>query len=68
LSVDPGNSRDAEDIANKPIRITAGGDINLPMVGRIHVAGMTVEQLEGELTERLRKYIRNPGVAINVTV
>jgi polysaccharide export outer membrane protein len=57
----------AEDIANKPIRITAGGDINLPMVGRIHVAGMTVEQLEGEVTERLRKYIRNPEVAINVT-
>jgi len=57
----------AEDIANKPIRITAGGDINLPMVGRIHVAGMTVEQLEGELTERLKKYIRNPEVAINVT-
>ena len=56
----------AEDIANKPIRITAGGDINLPMVGRIHVAGMTVEQLEAELTERLRKYIRNPEVAINV--
>jgi len=27
---------------------------------------MTVEQLEGELTERLRKYIRNPEVAINV--
>ena len=57
----------AEDIANKPIRISAGGDINLPMVGRIHVAGMTVEQLEGEVTERLRKYIRNPEVAINVT-
>lgn len=57
----------AEDIANKPIRITAGGDLNLPMVGRIHVAGMTVEQLEGELTERLKKYIRNPEVAVNVT-
>jgi polysaccharide export outer membrane protein len=57
----------AEDIANKPIRIAAGGDLNLPMVGRIHVAGMTVEQLEGELTERLRKYIRNPEVAVNVT-
>ena len=57
----------AEDIANKPIRITAGGDLNLPMVGRIHVAGMSVEQLEGELTERLKKYIRNPEVAVNVT-
>jgi polysaccharide biosynthesis/export protein len=57
----------AEDIANKPIRVTAGGDINLPMVGRVHVAGMSVEELEGELTGRLRKYIRNPEVAINVT-
>jgi polysaccharide biosynthesis/export protein len=57
----------AEDIANKPIRVTAGGDINLPMVGRVHVAGMSVEELEGELTGRLSQYIRNPEVAVNVT-
>src|SRR5579883_2668772 len=57
----------AEELANKPIRITAGGDINLPMVGRVHVAGMTVEQFEGELTKRLKSYILNPEVAVNVT-
>src|SRR5262245_6437860 len=58
---------DAEDIANKPIRITTSGDINLPLVGRIHAAGMNLEQLEAEITERLAKYIKEPHVAISVT-
>jgi len=58
---------DADEIANKPIRITTSGDINLPMVGRIHAAGMTLEQLEAEVTQRLTKYFREPNIAINVT-
>jgi len=58
---------DADEIANKPIRITTSGDINLPMVGRIHAAGMTLEGLEAEVTERLTKYFREPHIAINVT-
>src|SRR5262245_12078092 len=45
---------DADEIANKPIRITTSGDINLPLVGRMHVAGMTLEDVETEMTERLR--------------
>src|SRR5205809_3820822 len=57
----------AEEIANKPIRITTSGDINLLMIGRIHVAGMTLEALEAEVTERLKAYIRRPDVTINVT-
>src|SRR5947208_1275214 len=57
---------DADEIANKPIRITTSGDINLPLVGRIHAAGMNLEQLEAEVTQRLAKYIREPHVAINV--
>jgi len=58
---------DADEIANKPIRIATGGDINLPIVGSLHAAGMTVEQLEVELRKRLKRYIRDPQVAINVT-
>jgi polysaccharide biosynthesis/export protein len=57
---------DADEIANKPIRITTSGDINLPMVGRVHAAGMNVEQLEAEVNQRLSKYIKEPHVAINV--
>jgi polysaccharide export outer membrane protein len=58
---------DADEIANKPIRVTTSGDINLPLVGRIHAAGMTLEGLEAEVTERLTKYIKEPHIAINVT-
>src|SRR5437870_2473509 len=58
---------DADEIANKPTRVTTSGDINLPLIGRIHVAGMNLEQLEAEVTQRLSKYIREPHVAINVT-
>jgi len=57
----------AEEIANKPTRITTSGDLNLPMVGRIHAAGMTLDQLEAEVSERLKTYYREPDLAINIT-
>jgi polysaccharide biosynthesis/export protein len=58
---------DAEEISNKPIRVTTSGDISLPLVGRVHVAGMTIEDVEKELVERLKVYIRQPELAINIT-
>src|SRR5262249_33584688 len=57
----------AEDIANKPTRITTSGDLNLPMVRRLHAAGMTLDQLETEVSERLKTYYRDPDLAINIT-
>jgi polysaccharide biosynthesis/export protein len=57
----------AEDIANKTTRITTSGDLNLPMVGRIHAAGMTLDQLQTEVSERLKTYYRDPDVSINIT-
>jgi polysaccharide biosynthesis/export protein len=57
----------AEDIANKPTRITTSGDLNLPMVGRIHAAGMTLDQLETEVSQRLKTYYRDPDLSINIT-
>jgi polysaccharide export outer membrane protein len=58
---------DADELANKPIRVSTSGDINLPLVGRVHAAGLTVRQLETELTERLKVYIRQPDIAVSVT-
>ena len=57
----------AEEITNKPTRITTSGDLNLPMVGRIHAAGMTLDQLEIAVSERLKTYFKEPDVAINIT-
>ncbi|HEY1947896.1 MAG TPA: polysaccharide biosynthesis/export family protein [Bryobacteraceae bacterium] len=46
-----------EDVPDKPVRVDPNGFIDLPLAGRIHVAGLTVEQFRGALTASLAKYI-----------
>jgi polysaccharide export outer membrane protein len=54
------------DMSNKPVRIDGEGDIQVPLAGTVHVAGMTVQQTEQELDKVLSKYIRQPQVVVNV--
>src|SRR5260370_18761314 len=54
------------DLANKPMRIDGDGDIQVPLAGRIHVAGLTVQQSEQDLNKVLSTYIRHPQVVVNV--
>jgi polysaccharide export outer membrane protein len=54
------------EVANKPVRVDDNGDIQVPLVGRVHVSGMTVQQTEQELDKVLSRYIRQPQVAVNV--
>jgi polysaccharide export outer membrane protein len=58
---------DVPDISGKPQRLDPSGDLRLPMVGRVHAAGMTLEQLEAELSKKLQVYIQDPDVAVTVT-
>lgn len=58
---------DVEEMANKPVRVDENGDISLPLVGRLHIAGLTVRQCELELNQHLSTYIREPQVAVSVT-
>jgi polysaccharide export outer membrane protein len=58
---------EAEEIDNRPFRIDGDGNINLPLVGRVHAAGMSVQELEADLVKRLREYIREPQVFITTT-
>jgi polysaccharide export outer membrane protein len=57
---------DAEEINQKPFRLDGDGYINLPLVGRIHAGGMTLQELEVDLVRRLREYIREPQVFVDV--
>jgi polysaccharide export outer membrane protein len=57
---------DAGEISEKPMVIGTGGDISVPLLGRLRVSGLTVEQLETEIVSRLKSYIRNPQVAVSV--
>ena len=57
---------DAEEFNGKPVRITDDGFVELPMVGRIKAAGLTVTQFETEFIAQLRTYIKQPQVTVNV--
>ncbi|MGB4785559.1 MAG: polysaccharide biosynthesis/export family protein [Candidatus Acidiferrum sp.] len=54
------------ELANKPVRIDGDGDIQAPLVGRVHVSGLTVQQTEQALNKLLSTYIRDPQVVVNV--
>lgn len=49
---------------NWTVRVGSQGEINLPLLGRIHVAGLTEEQLREELKTRLQKYMYDPQVEV----
>ena len=57
---------DAEEINDKPVRIDLSGNIRLPLVGRIHAAGLTIEQFESEISARLKVYIIEPQVSVSI--
>lgn len=42
------------------------GDINFPVLGKIHVAGMTTEQLQAKLTEMISKEVEKPEVRVEL--
>ena len=51
---------------NWTVRVSGQGNINLPLLGQMHVAGLTEEQLRGELIHRLEKYMYSPQVELFV--
>jgi polysaccharide export outer membrane protein len=58
---------DAEEISDKPFTIDSAGWLNLPMLGRVQAAGLTVGQLEAALTVRLKEFVWDARVAVTVT-
>lgn len=60
------SGQELTDYANKPMRIDGDGDIEAPLVGRVHLAGLTVQQAEEALDKALSAYIRQPQVAVSV--
>jgi polysaccharide export outer membrane protein len=57
---------DVEEIKETPTRIDMRGEIRLPLIGTVHAAGLTAEDLESVLKTRLKKYLMNPDVIVSV--
>jgi polysaccharide biosynthesis/export protein len=55
------------DEISKPWRVGADGDLTLPLLGRIPASGMSVEQLQAEISTRLRKFVKDPQVTVFVS-
>ena len=57
---------DAPEVSDKPILIGTNGEITLPLVGRVRAGGLSVEQFENVLNTQLKKYVKDPQIAITV--
>jgi len=47
-------------------RVSSTGDMYCPLIGYMHVAGLTTEQAQAAIEERLAAYVKNPHVTIFV--
>lgn len=57
---------DMDEFSNLTTRVDAQGDVNLPLIGYVHVASMTTHEAETVLRSRLEKYSQNPEVFVSV--
>jgi polysaccharide export outer membrane protein len=57
---------DDEEIPEKQVRIGADGYISLPTVGRLRVAGLTAEEIQAAVANRLKRLYVDPDVSVSV--
>ena len=57
---------DAEELNDKTFRIEDDGTATLPLVGVVKMGGLTVSQIEDDLKNRLKAYVKNPVVGVTV--
>jgi polysaccharide export outer membrane protein len=57
---------EVEEINERPFLIDGDGNLDLPLLGRVKAAGLTVARLEATLVEMLRKFVKEPRVSITV--
>ena len=55
-----------EEITDKPVHIDPSGNLDLPLIGKIHAAGLTAEQFKASLVEAFSKDLLRPQVSVEV--
>ena len=61
------HAQNVPDMSDRPFRVESDGQLKLPMVGRLRAAGLTTNQLEAEITKRLKVYLEEPEVTVSFT-
>jgi polysaccharide biosynthesis/export protein len=52
---------------NETVTVAGDGSITLPLAGRISVSGKKTEEVQRDLHERLKTFIREPNVSVSIT-
>jgi polysaccharide export outer membrane protein len=56
-----------DELGDEAYPIDLSGFLTLPRIGRVHAAGLTVDQLRSELTTKFKDYLQDPVVSLTVT-
>jgi polysaccharide export outer membrane protein len=56
----------SEEFADRTFRLDMNGEVSLPLMGRIHAAGVTAEVLEGTIRGYLTKVVKDPQVIVTI--
>lgn len=59
------NVYNEEDLSGE-FDIAGNGILSLPLVGQVQAGGLTVSEFEQRLTKKLKTYVRNPRVSVQV--
>ena len=55
-----------EQFTDKVFRIEMSGDVNIPIAGRVHAAGLTIRQLEEAIDKNFSKILKEPDVVVGI--
>lgn len=56
-----------QELKDSTVRVSGDGTILLPLVGSLHVAGLTQPQVVAAIAEALHKYVYHPRVGLQIT-
>lgn len=55
------------DELNRTVQVSGNGTITLPLIGQVHAAGKTAQQIESDVASRLRaRYLQSPQVTVTI--
>lgn len=58
---------DEEDLSLEKTRIAADGSISMPLIGKVQVNGLTIDEVEAEITRLyLGDYLKKPNVTVAI--